>query len=224
MIKSFQVSELDQKYLEQSNSDVEMCTTDFTDIKVNKPWGYEYLLFENADCAVWILSIDYQQNTSMHCHIYKDTSLICLQGLVSSNTLSVNNLLAPLDGVFLPQKVFHQTNVLSEQGAVLLEVESPVNKFDLVRINDQYGRRGKDYEDTRFFEKHPSLTWQEGFSERAFGDVRVVLESLEITKFSEADHAIWIPLEGEYRGQILHDPCALTLSTGRLKCLKIYKE
>lgn len=35
---------------------------------VKKPWGYEYLAFENEFVAIWILHIVPKRKTSMHCH------------------------------------------------------------------------------------------------------------------------------------------------------------
>ena len=42
--------------------------------------------------------------------------------------------------------LFHSTKCLSNEGCVLLEVENPVDKNDLVRFKDQYGREQKPYE------------------------------------------------------------------------------
>ncbi len=134
------------------------CEIDFKDLVVNKPWGYEYLLFENEFCAIWILKINYMQNTSMHCHPKKATSLICLDAKVSCNTLNDSYRLKTLDGIFLEKEVFHQTQSISKEGSFILEIETPVNKFDLVRIDDTYGRQGKEYEDKNNYQKKKGLT------------------------------------------------------------------
>ena len=42
--------------------------------------------------------------------------------------------------------VFHQTTATSNSGAFLMEIETPVNKRDLVRLKDKYGREGEGYE------------------------------------------------------------------------------
>ena len=42
--------------------------------------------------------------------------------------------------------VFHQTTAISPKGAFLMEIETPVNKRDLVRLKDKYGREGEGYE------------------------------------------------------------------------------
>lgn len=135
-----------------------LCDIDFKDILVKKPWGSEYLLFENESCAIWILSIKYMQNTSMHCHVKKDTSLVCIDGEVLCNTLNETNELEPLDGLYFSKKVFHQTQSIVEEGAYVLEIETPVNKFDLTRMNDKYGRQGKEYEQKECYEDVGNLT------------------------------------------------------------------
>lgn len=158
MIKVIKVEEIDKTHLNNIKYFLDECKIDFQNILVNKPWGYEYLLYENEYCAIWVLYIKYMENTSMHCHINKDTSLICIDGLVSSNTLSFNNILNPFDALILEKGLFHQTNSISKEGSYILEIETPVNKFDLVRINDNYGRRGKDYEDKKYYKKMKNLT------------------------------------------------------------------
>ena len=47
---------------------------------VKKPWGYEYLVYQNEKVALWFLYIGYSQQTSMHCHPNKTTGLILLDG------------------------------------------------------------------------------------------------------------------------------------------------
>lgn len=135
-----------------------LCEIDFKDLLVKKPWGSEYLLFENEACAIWILNIKYMENTSMHCHPKKDTSLVCLDEHISCNTLNNTNKLKPLEGLFLNKQVFHQTQSTSKNGSFILEIETPVNKFDLIRINDTYGRQGKEYENKKHYELHDNLT------------------------------------------------------------------
>ena len=52
----------------------------YNDIKVKKPWGYEYLVYENQEVALWYLYIKDKHSTSMHCHPNKTTGLILLDG------------------------------------------------------------------------------------------------------------------------------------------------
>ncbi len=42
--------------------------------------------------------------------------------------------------------LFHSTKAISKKGATVLEIETPINKNDLVRFKDNYGRENKPYE------------------------------------------------------------------------------
>ena len=44
--------------------------------------------------------------------------------------------------------LFHSTKATDEKGAFVFEIETPVDKQDLVRFRDSYGREGKPYEDS----------------------------------------------------------------------------
>ena len=118
----------------------------YRDKVVIKPWGYEFLAFENRYTAVWLLFISKGNSTSMHCHPEKKTSLIILSGTAMSNTLVSRNYLKGGDALILDKGVFHSTKVLSQDGMYLLEIESPPMKTDLVRLEDKYGREASGYE------------------------------------------------------------------------------
>lgn len=124
---------------------------------VRKPWGYEYLIFENELVAIWALRINAKHSTSMHCHPFKKTSLILLSGEALCNTFLHRNYLSALDGLIIEKEVFHSTKALSPDGIEVIEVETPPNKTDLVRLNDHYGRESRGYE---------------GFSEMETDDLR----------------------------------------------------
>lgn len=121
---------------------------------VIKPWGYEFLAFENAQTAVWLLFISKGNSTSMHCHPKKKTSLIILSGTAISNTLGSHNYLRGGDALILDKCVFHSTKVLSQEGMYLLEIESPPMKTDLVRLEDKYGRETSGYEGINEMKTH----------------------------------------------------------------------
>ncbi len=124
---------------------------DYSGVIVIKPWGYEYLLFENKNSAVWILHVNPESSTSMHCHPKKKTSLIVLQGSVVCSTLDEDYACGVGMGLIIEKGVFHQTKVISKEPAIVMEIETPVNKRDLVRLRDQYGREGKAYENEEFY-------------------------------------------------------------------------
>jgi len=119
---------------------------DYRNKVVVKPWGYEFLIFENKFVAVWFLHIRKGHSTSMHCHPTKKTSLIVLSGDALCNTFNHRNYLNSMDAVIIESGVFHSTQSISTEGINLIEVESPPNKIDLVRLNDGYGREEQGYE------------------------------------------------------------------------------
>ena len=114
---------------------------------VKKPWGYEYVAYENEHCALWFLHIKNQHSTSMHCHPNKTTGLILLEGSAEVSFMSDSFCLKPKHKMMIRKGLFHSTKATSEGGIGLFEIETPVDKFDLVRLRDSYGREGKPYED-----------------------------------------------------------------------------
>lgn len=123
-------------------------TFDYRNVVVNKPWGYEYLWYQNETVAIWFLFIKNFHGTSLHCHARKRTSLIVLDGLIQCNTLDDKYTLNPLQAIVIEPCVFHSSKALSAEGAFLLEIETPPMKGDLVRMNDHYGRQNVGYENT----------------------------------------------------------------------------
>ena len=119
---------------------------DYSKVVMKKPWGYEYLMFQNDEVAVWILHLKAGTKTSMHCHLTKKTALVVLEHEVVCATMREEFTRGPGDGLMIAPGAFHQTKVTSERGAFVMEVESPANKHDLVRCADEYGRVGQGYE------------------------------------------------------------------------------
>lgn len=119
---------------------------DYNGLIVRKPWGYEYLLFENKHVAIWFLYIKNGAKTSMHCHPNKKTSLINLHGKIETSTLTDVFSLVEKEAIVIDSGVFHSTASVSEDGAYIIEIETPPNKGDLVRLKDAYGRENKGYE------------------------------------------------------------------------------
>lgn len=113
---------------------------------VVKPWGYEFLIFENECVAIWQLHIKNQHATSMHCHPNKKTCLSVLEGKALSNTFEKRQNLSAGHSTIIDKAVFHSSKALSESGCVLMELETPPDKTDLVRLNDAYGRQKEGYE------------------------------------------------------------------------------
>ena len=46
--------------------------------------------------------------------------------------------------------LFHSIKSISREGLLALEFETPVNKNDLVRFKDSYGRQQKSYEGKKY--------------------------------------------------------------------------
>jgi mannose-6-phosphate isomerase-like protein (cupin superfamily) len=115
---------------------------------VKKPWGYEYLAYENEHIALWFLHIKHTHSTSLHCHPKKTTGLVLLDGEAEVSFFNNTNKLHPGDKIMIRKGLFHTTKATGEKGAFIFEVETPVDKQDLVRFRDNYGREGKPYEDS----------------------------------------------------------------------------
>tara|TARA_Y100000593_G_scaffold89578_1_gene174109 strand:- start:1215 stop:1886 length:672 start_codon:yes stop_codon:yes gene_type:complete len=129
---------------------------------VKKPWGYEYLMYENEDVALWFLYIKKGERTSTHCHPNKTTGLTLLDGKAEVSFLSDVNKLSSLNKIMIRKGLFHSTQAVSDGGAYVLEIETPVDKHDLVRFKDSYGREGKPYEDATFeYPKQDDCVWLE---------------------------------------------------------------
>jgi mannose-6-phosphate isomerase-like protein (cupin superfamily) len=119
---------------------------DFSRVVVNKPWGYEYLWFQNSSVAVWMLHLAEGRATSMHCHARKRTSLIVMEGEVECATFENRYVLQAGQSVVLEPCVFHSSRARSPGGAFVMEVETPPLKGDLLRYRDDFGRAGRGYE------------------------------------------------------------------------------
>jgi mannose-6-phosphate isomerase-like protein (cupin superfamily) len=117
---------------------------------VKKPWGYEYLVYQNDKVALWFLYIGYNQQTSMHCHPNKTTGLILLDGEAEISFLGNSFKVNSISKTMIRKGLFHSTKAISKNGAYVFEIETPVDKHDLVRLEDKYGREGSPYEDSTF--------------------------------------------------------------------------
>lgn len=122
-----------------------MNNNNFDNIIVQKPWGYEYLLYQNDTVALWYLYIKKRQETSLHSHPKKKTGLIVLSGGAEISFLSTKFKMFPSDKIMIRHGVFHKTQAITDD-VELLEIETPVNKEDVVRLKDKYGRAGTPYE------------------------------------------------------------------------------
>ena len=125
----------------------------FENVVVPKPWGYEYLVYENDEVGIWYLNIEYNKQTSLHAHPNKKTGLIILSGVAEISFLNHKFKLTPPDKTMIRHGVFHSTKAVSKQGLEVLEIETPKNKQDLIRLEDGYGRAGQPYEDASCYQQ-----------------------------------------------------------------------
>jgi mannose-6-phosphate isomerase-like protein (cupin superfamily) len=145
IIKTTDIDEENLKNTKPSQSNP-LDDFDFSKVIVRKPWGHEYLFYSGNGLAAWILHIKKDSMTSMHCHVDKKTFLIVLSGKAICTSLKGSYELSEGDGVIIEKKSFHSTKAVSENGVILMEIENPIKKTDLVRLNDSYGRESKGYE------------------------------------------------------------------------------
>jgi len=118
----------------------------FQEIVVTKPWGYEYLLFENSKVAIWLLCLNSKKRTSLHYHAVKDTQLVVVSGKLQVTIGADDYQISDGQMVTIPKGISHQTANNTDSPAYLIELEYPNNKLDLVRLKDDFGRTGLDYE------------------------------------------------------------------------------
>jgi len=149
MINRFIFNKLDEETLQRispESSNIKNNLNDYKKVVVKKPWGYEYLIFQSKHSAIWILYIKPDHQTSMHCHPQKKTSLIVLEGKAECSSLKKSTIMSLGHGLIIDKGSFHRTKAISKNGCFVMEIETPVNKHDLVRLKDSYKRVGKGYE------------------------------------------------------------------------------
>ena len=115
---------------------------------VPKPWGREYICWESQDCAIWVLEINENKSTSFHCHTEKNTGLVVLEGEVNLKLINSEYNFKALEKINIFRGRFHQSTAVGGN-AVMIEVEAPVNKKDLIRWEDSNGRKNSLYENEK---------------------------------------------------------------------------
>lgn len=105
---------------------------------VRKPWGYEYEIYANSQESCWQLHLSPNSETSLHCHPGHETMLIVVGGVVQLFTLAGIYSLRAGERALIAPGAFHKT--ATSDGAILIEIESPPDKADIVRLSDKYGR------------------------------------------------------------------------------------
>jgi hypothetical protein len=103
-------------------------------------------MFRNAVAGLWFLRLRGGAATSLHCHPHKKTGLVLLSGEAQLSFLNSSERLAPMSRAIIRPGLFHSTKALSPEGIAMLEIETPPDKANLVRLEDSYGREAKPYE------------------------------------------------------------------------------
>ena len=130
-----------------------------------KPWGFEFEYFDNSLVSVWVLQLGTlhksgyvlgSSRTSLHMHSTKCTSVICIDGVLDVVYLSGSKRLYPSEHCTIPPTRFHRLQAYIGK-CVAIEIETPSNRDDIIRLEDDHGRQGKgyDWDLTRLF--NPSL-------------------------------------------------------------------
>jgi len=156
---------------------------------IHKPWGFEYLFYQNSEVAIWKLHISEGCQTSLHCHPNKKTGLIVLSGRGELSFFNDTTELNPMSRHIIREGLFHSTRAIGGQ-LVMLEVEAPPVKEDIVRFDDVYGRKYKGIEETKAISlldhRYPLLS-ELGFVE--VGDYNIRIDEY-ITADAEATIAV----------------------------------
>jgi hypothetical protein len=111
---------------------------------IKKPWGFEYVIYHTPEVAMKLLHIKAGQQTSLHCHPNKSTGLVLVAGVAIINFIADKSKLIWPAKKMIRRGLFHQTQAMTD--SILLEIETPVDENDLVRLKDTYGREQNGYE------------------------------------------------------------------------------
>ena len=115
--------------------------------KVIKPWGSEYSIYRNNISSAKLLKIKSKHKTSLHCHPNKKTAFLLVDGEVDVKIgFYETKKLKSISKLIIRPGLFHSTKNNNKKTASIIEIETPVDKDDLVRFKDNYGRENLPYE------------------------------------------------------------------------------
>lgn len=108
---------------------------------VPKPWGHELWFAQAKRYCGKILVINKGKRLSLQYHRQKHESLFVLRGTLSLRLGKTNQTLGPGAAFTIPPKTIHR--FAAPKGRVtLIEVSTP-EVWDVVRLQDDYGRTGE---------------------------------------------------------------------------------
>jgi hypothetical protein len=158
----------------------------YQNVVVTKPWGYEYLVYETSDVALWLLHIEKGKGTSLHCHPMKTTGLVLLEGEAELRFIADSKVISAPSKQMIRRGLFHSTKAISENGVLLLEIETPNDKQDLVRLVDNYGRSKIGYETkNEWTDKDQTHIWIEEPTKNETKNYKVNETVLSVSHISE---------------------------------------
>ena len=167
---------------------------------VPKPWGREYICWESNDCAIWVLEINENKSTSFHCHSEKNTGLVVLEGEVNLKLINSEYNFKALEKINIFRGRFHQSTAVGGN-AVMIEVEAPVNKKDLIRWEDSNGRKNSLYENEKVIFENTENIIQLGNKEvhtktQIYKNLTLDIYSPDEYNLSNKKHSLYILLAG----------------------------
>ena len=123
---------------------------EYDNCKVLKTWGEEYNIFRNKKkLAITYLKLKKGESTSVHCHPKKKTGFLILSGtahvqlgIYKKNVFKYK----PMSILVLRPGLFHRIKASDKSDLYALEIETPYIKTDLIRMEDNYGRKNNGYE------------------------------------------------------------------------------
>ena len=109
--------------------------------RVNKPWGHEMIFAHAKKYVGKILVIEKGHRLSLQLHRRKHESLMVLRGRLKLRLGGKTKTVGPGEAFAIPPRTVHRFE--APHGRVtLIEVSTP-ELWDVVRLQDDYGRRGK---------------------------------------------------------------------------------
>jgi mannose-6-phosphate isomerase-like protein (cupin superfamily) len=127
------------------------------ELPISKPWGWEIEVWRSTDVAITYLHMVEGKSTSLHCHPNKRTGYVVVKGEVEVEFLAGKKHYKAGSRVNFRPCLFHRTKALSCE-TILLELESPPDKMDLIRLEDSSNRKNSQYEvDTTGISSNSSL-------------------------------------------------------------------
>jgi hypothetical protein len=116
----------------------------YRNLVVMKPWGYEFEVFSNVKCALWLACLRPREAVSLHCHRRKRATFTPLSEGI--RLVTHRGAMALNCAITVGEGVFHSQENATDSDVFFLEYESSPDKTDLIRASDRYGRTGFGYE------------------------------------------------------------------------------